>query len=112
MVLTLAFVGVVAFSQSTYAYVEGQTVNVQTNVIAPVAEGLVDDIIGVVTEWLVALWALIITSISSAVALLYDPAGLTLATRITFIGYLALFGLGFSLVKLGQAFVMKFFKKG
>lgn len=73
---------------------------------------LVSDIIDVVTEWVTAFWELILDSINSAIALVYNPLGETIADKITFIGYLALFGLAIGIVKLGMGFVMKFFKKG
>jgi diacylglycerol kinase len=76
-----------------------------------IVASVISDVVDVVSEWAVAFWGLIIESINSAIALVYDPTGLTLAERITFIGYLALFGLAIGIVKLGMAFVMKFFKK-
>jgi len=73
---------------------------------------VVGDIVEVVMEWVTQFWTMIIYSINSAIALVYNPSGATLADRITFIGYLALFGLAIGIVKLGMGFVMKFFKKG
>jgi predicted membrane protein len=108
-VVALALTVVAFTSTTTYAYDGGELVSIQEMFTVG---SVVSDVIGVVTEWVVAFWAIVISSITSAVALVYDPTGLTLADRITFIGYLALFGLGIGIVKLGMAFVMQFFKKG
>lgn len=68
------------------------------------------DLITAVTTWITGMLTWVIDSVTGIIPIFYDSTQTT-GSKITFIGYLGLFGLAVGMVKLGINFVAGFFIK-
>lgn len=71
---------------------------------------MITEIITAITEWLTGMLSAVISAVNGIIPLFYDADAT--GSKLTVLGMLALFGLGFGLVNLGIKFVQRFFVKG